>query len=84
MALNGRPAKMKTTLNLDDDLLTLVKQYAKRRSITLGQAVSELVRRGIDARPTTRIVNGLQVVDLLPSSPKVTSKKIRDLDAEQG
>ena len=37
---------MRTTLNLDDDAFELAKNYAKDRSITLGKALSELVRRG--------------------------------------
>lgn len=75
--------KMRTTLNIDDDVLTLAKQYAESRSVALGKAVSDLVRRGIHARVATRIVNGLHVVDLPSSSPKVTAKQIRELDAEQ-
>ena len=36
--------------------------------------------RKLKTRPT-RSVNGLQVFDLRPQSPKVTSKKVRTLDA---
>lgn len=74
---------MRTTINLDDDVLAAAKQYAENRSVALGKAVSELVRRGISANRPTRLKNGLLVVDLPPDSPIVTSEKVRELDAEQ-
>src|SRR6266852_3716190 len=37
---------MRTTLNLDDDVLQKVKDYAESRSLSVGRAVSELVRKG--------------------------------------
>ena len=72
---------MRTTLNLDDDVLTLAKAYAKKRTLRLGQAVSELVRRGIHASHQTRMVNGILVFDLPPDSPRVTTQHVRDLEA---
>jgi hypothetical protein len=75
---------MRTTLSLDDDVFRLVKRYAARRSLALGKAVSELVRRAMATPLATRSVNGLQVVDVPADSPKVTTKHVRELDAEQG
>lgn len=72
---------MRTTLNLDDDVLPLVKAYAKKRTLGLGRAVSELVRRGIRASHPTRMVNGILVFDLPPDSPRVTTEHVRDLEA---
>lgn len=74
---------MRTTINLDDDIASVVKRYAANRSIALGKAVSELVRRGINTTRPTRIVNGLLVVDLPPDSPQVTTSRVRELDAEE-
>jgi hypothetical protein len=59
----------KTTLALDDDVLTAAKRYAKSRSISLGEAISELVRRGVAARRSVRRENGLLVFDL-PRNPR--------------
>jgi negative regulator of replication initiation len=73
---------MRTTINVDDDLLALVKQYAESRSVGLGKAVSDLVRRGLTAVCPTKAVNGLEVFDLPPDSPVVTSGKVRELEAE--
>ena len=73
---------MRTTLNLDDDVAQAAKEYAESRSLALGKAVSELVRRGITTRRPTRVVNGLSVFDLPPDSPPATTKKVRELEAE--
>jgi len=74
---------MRTTLNLDDDVLQLAKQYAEVRSLALGRAVSVLVRRGLAARWPTRVVNGVHVFDLPPDSPRVTTRKVRDLETAE-
>jgi len=73
---------MRTTINLDDDIFRVVKQYAAGRSVALGKAVSELVRRGLSAPRPTRIVNGLHVVVLPPDSPPVSTEHVKKLDAE--
>lgn len=75
---------MRTTINLDDDSFELARQYAKSRSLRLGKAVSELVRRGALAPRPTHLVNGLHVFDLPDDSPKVTVKAVKDLEAEIG
>jgi hypothetical protein len=74
---------MRTTINLDDDVLQEAKRYAEGRSVSIGTAVSELVRRGLSLRRPTRVVNGLYVVDLPPDSPEVTSEVVRRLLDEE-
>jgi hypothetical protein len=73
---------MRTTLSLDDDLVPQVKIYAESRDITVGKAVSELVRRGLHAPLRTRMVNGFHVVELPSGSPVVTSEHIQKLEEE--
>lgn len=70
---------MRTTLNLDDDLLEVLKQYAESRSVALGKAASDLLRRGLAAPVQTRIVHGFHTVVLLEDSPQITSEKIKRL-----
>jgi hypothetical protein len=73
---------MRTTLSLDDDIWQLIRGYADSRSLGLGKAVSELVRRGLTTPRPTRTVNGLRVFDLPADSPPVTSKKVRQMVVE--
>jgi hypothetical protein len=70
---------MRTTLNIEDEVLENVKAYADARSLGLGKAVSQLVRHGLAAQRATRTVNGLQVFDLPPDSPLVTAEHVRQL-----
>lgn len=70
---------MRTTLNIDDDVLEALKRYAEGRSIALGKATSELVRRGLEPPMQTRMVNGFCTVVLPPDSPKVTTEHVKRL-----
>jgi hypothetical protein len=73
---------MRTTINLDEDVLPLLKTYAQSRSVALGKAVSELVRRGLSAAHPTKVVNGIHIVVLPPDSPPVTAEQVKSLEAE--
>ena len=73
---------MRTTLSLDDDVLQEIKAYARSRDVAIGKAVSDLVRRGLQAPLRTRIVNGFHVVDLPPSSERITADHIKKLEDE--
>jgi len=74
---------MRTTLTLDDETLREIKRYAESRSLTLGEAVSDLVQRALSVPRPTKELNGVQVFELPPKSPRVTTKQVRELDAEQ-
>lgn len=73
---------MRTTLNLDDDVLELLKDYAEKRSVALGRAASELVRKGFSTPTPTRIVNGLVVFDVPPDSPRITPERVKEVESE--
>jgi hypothetical protein len=73
---------MRTTLFIDDDVLPQVKTYAESRDISIGKAVSELVRRGLHAPLRTRVIHGFHVVELPAGVPPVTGAHIRKLEEE--
>jgi hypothetical protein len=75
-------AAMRTTLNLDDDVLEMVRRYSEARSVALGKAASELVRKGFSTPTPTRIVNGIVVFDVPADSPRITSARVRELESE--
>lgn len=70
---------MRTTLNLEEDVLREAKRYADSRSMPLGKAVSDLVRRGLSTPVQTRLVNGLQVVVLPSDAASVSSEEVKRL-----
>lgn len=56
---------MRTTLDIDEDVLETAKELAARRGTTAGRILSELARRALmPHEPTSRMRNG---VPLLPS-----------------
>lgn len=73
---------MRTTVNFDDDVFDLLRQYSEARSIALGKAASELVRKGLERPTPTRIVNGVVVFDLPADSPRITTERVKELESE--
>jgi hypothetical protein len=63
----------RTTLKIEDDALKVAKVHASRHRMTLGEAVSELVRQAADRPLVTDSRNGFQLVHLSRRSPKVTA-----------
>lgn len=45
---------MRTTLDLDDDLLVTAKEIARERGASLGRVISDLARRGLS--PTVPVL----------------------------
>lgn len=74
---------MRTTLSIDDEVLELVKRYAADRAMPVGDAVSELIRKAFRTPTPTKMVNGLRVFDVPADSPRVTTKKVKQLEAEE-
>jgi hypothetical protein len=70
---------MRTTLNLDDDAVEILREYSQTRSLALGKAASELVRKGAKATTPTRVVNGFVIFDIPPGGPKITSERVKEL-----
>mgnify|MGYP005812840129 CR=1 FL=1 len=74
---------MRTTLALDDDVLELARQHAELRGVSLGRAVSDLIRRGLAASTASHTRDdGLIVFNLPPDSPIVTTADVRRVDVE--
>jgi hypothetical protein len=70
---------MRTTLNLDDDTLEILRQYSETRSVSLGKAASELVRLGANAPVQMEMVNGFSRVVLPKHGKKITSERVKEL-----
>ena len=50
---------MRTTLDLDDDLLSAARELARQQRATLGQAISKLARQTLESKATQKIRNGV-------------------------
>jgi len=63
---------MRTTLEIDDDVLTEVREYAAARSISNGAAASEMIARGLRAKVPTKWENGILIFSPGPESGTIT------------
>ena len=76
---------MRTTLDIDDDVLQAARELAELRRKTMGQIVSELARQALAPASSRRrqVRNG---VPLLPrraaADPRPTMKLVNDLRDE--
>ena len=72
---------MRTTLDLDDDVLAVARSLAQERAISIGAAMSELARRGCRQRPraASRGVPGFEVdTDSGPITPEMVRAASED------
>ena len=67
---------MRTTLDIDDDVLALARTLADEKGISLGSAVSELIRRGRDFGSTISEY-GFPVFDSPADAPPITPKMVQ-------
>jgi hypothetical protein len=58
---------MRTTLDVDDDVLQAVKEIAANRGTTAGRVLSDLARKALEPAEAVEIRNG---VPLMPRRPK--------------
>jgi hypothetical protein len=63
-------------LQLEDDAMKVAKAHAARHRLTLGQAVSDLVRQAADRPQVTEDRSGLRVLRLNQRSPRVTTELV--------
>lgn len=78
-------ASMRTTFDVDDDVLQAARELAAAQGLTIGQMLSALARKGLEASEghSSRTRNG---VPLLPRRPpgaaKLTMKQVNELRDE--
>lgn len=75
---------MRTTLEIDDNLMQVAKELAGVRGLTIGQVISALARKGLESPPASGAIrNG---VPLLPrrtaGAPRPTMKRVNELRDE--
>jgi len=74
---------MRTTLDIDSDVLEAAKSLAEARRISVGKALSQLARRGVTAHAPLSTRNGFCVFQVPPGTPGFGPDEIRaTLDAE--
>jgi hypothetical protein len=70
---------MRTTITIEDDAFAAANAYARARALKLGQAVSELIRRGSAEKLPLKQQAGVWIFDLPPDTPRVTARQVEQM-----
>ena len=73
---------MRTTLDLDIDLLQAAKEIASTRGLSAGQVVSELLRKALQPAKAARVRNGVPLLSRRAGSPPLTMALVNRLRDE--
>lgn len=74
---------MRTTMDLDIDLLQAAKELAEVRGTTMGRVVSDLLRKALEPSRSVRVRNGVPVLPPRPAgAPRPTMKQVNTLRDE--
>ena len=75
--------RMRTTLDIDEDVLQAAKELAANRGTTTGKVLSELARQALAPRRAPRVRNGVPLLARRPpTSPKSTMDVVNRLRDE--
>ena len=70
---------MRTTIELDDDVLNLAREIARRQNSSLGQTISTLARQSLSAKHKPEIRNGVRVFPLSSNIEKPDLQLVNSL-----
>ena len=73
---------MRTTLDLELDVLQAAKEIAAARGLSAGQVVSELVRKALASTRTAKVRNGVPLLSRKAGSPPLTLAAVNRLRDE--
>jgi hypothetical protein len=73
---------MRTTVDLEEDVLLAAKEIAKQRGNTLGQVLSDLARQALTRRTPVSTKYGLPVFPVQPDAGVVTLELVNHLRDE--
>ena len=71
---------MRTTLNLEPDVLAAARKLASAREVSLGKAVSDLIRRALDGGAPTgskRSRRAFPVFEVARGAPPLTLEDVK-------
>ena len=75
---------MRTTIDIEDDVLQSAREIAENRGTTIGKVLSDLARKALTPRTVPSVRNGVPLIPRRPKgSPKATMalvNRLRDDD----
>ncbi len=73
---------MRTTLDIEDDVLLAAKEIARQQGITVGQAVSNLARKSLTQKPLVSKKHGIPLFPVQSKAGVVTLEFVNRLRDE--
>lgn len=73
---------MRTTVDLEEDVLLAAKEIAKQRGITIGQVLSDLARQALTRRAPVSTKHGLPVFPVQSGAGVITLELVNRLRDE--
>ena len=73
---------MRTTLDLDLDVLQAAKEIGAARGMSAGQVISELVRKALASPTSKKVRNGVPLLSRKAGSPPLTMAAVNQLRDE--
>lgn len=75
---------MRTTLDVEDDVLQAAKEIAANRGTTAGRVLSDLARKALTPTRSGRVRNGVPLMPRRPKgSPRSTMEEVNRLRDER-
>jgi len=73
---------MRTTLDLEEDVLLAAKEIARQRGVTVGKVLSDLARQAMTRQVTGQTRHGLPLFPIQPDAGLVTPELVNQLRDE--
>jgi hypothetical protein len=73
---------MRTTLDLDEDILGVAKELASQKRISIGKMVSDLMRQALATKKAPRTRNGFRLLERRPGELPKTMELVNRLRDE--
>ena len=69
---------MRTTLDIDADIMDVARNLARQQGVSLGTAVSRLARRGLSSGRHAESDDGFPTFQISEDAPPFGTKDVRD------
>lgn len=73
---------MRTTLDVEEDVLLAAKEIARQRGVSIGKVLSELARQALSRQDALTARNGVPLFPIQPRAGVVTLELINQLRDE--
>lgn len=73
---------MRTTLTIEDDVFAAVRSIAEAKSVSIGTAVSDLIRKALEPNRRTSVRNGFPVFPVTPGTKPLTPEDVKRAEDE--